>query len=159
MRVLLEDTCEPSLIDISSFEALILFAMGALELPDHAEVSVSFVDVDEMTTLNGEYRGKEGPTDVLSFECDNLDDGFPSMTDGGDPFVLGDIIISPEVAIKQAKEYGTTSREEIELLLVHGLLHLMGYDHIDDAEARVMESEQRDILRAWHELVQDGRHE
>ena len=105
---------------------LALFAMRAENLPDTAEVSIAFVDNAEMAALNAEYRGKEGPTDVLSFECD-MDglDGVPA--DMGEPvFELGDIIIAPDVAEAQTAAFGTTFSQEISLLLVHGILHLCG---------------------------------
>ena len=98
------------------------------------------------------------PTDVLSFECDGLDDGFP-VPEGSGP-VLGDIVIAPEVAKAQAQANGHGYDEEIDLLVVHGLLHLCGYDHIDDEDAAVMEPLQDAILRSWSdrpERPSDGR--
>lgn len=118
--------------------------------PENTEVSITFVDDGEMAHLNESYRGKDGPTDVLSFECDNVDDGFDEVLEGTDaPYELGDIIIAPDVAKRQNDEFGTTFQEEIELLLVHGLLHLCGYDHIEDDEAEVMEARERELLEAW----------
>ena len=74
-----------------------------------------------------------------------------AMPDGVDiPFELGDIVIAVDVAMRQTEEFGTTFQEEIELLLTHGLLHLCGYDHIEDDEAEVMEALERRILAAWH---------
>ena len=96
-------------------------------------MSVSFVTDEAITQLNEKYRHKEGPTDVLSFERDGVDDDLSAMTLAEDPvYELGDVVIAPDVATRQTREFGTTFEEEISLLLVHGLLHLCGYDHIED---------------------------
>ena len=126
---------------------LALAALSAEEMPDDTEVSITFVDDDEIARLNAEYRGKTGPTDVLSFECDmdETDELFPD----GEIFELGDIVIAPDVAERQCEIYGTTFEQEISLLLVHGLLHLCGYDHIEDDEAAEMQARERDILGSW----------
>lgn len=116
--------------------------------PASTEVSVSFVDDDAIAELNSAYRGKVGPTDVLSFECDSVDDGFPAAGDG-QAYQLGDVVIAPDVAARQCAGFGSTFAEEMELLLVHGLLHLCGYDHMDDAEAEAMEARERELLAAY----------
>ncbi|MBO4365832.1 MAG: rRNA maturation RNase YbeY [Eggerthellaceae bacterium] len=120
--------------------------------PEDTEVSVSFVDDQTIAQLNEEYRGKTGPTDVLSFECDGFEDDFDAAVMPADvdaPFELGDVVIAVDVAKRQTEEFGTTFREEIELLLVHGLLHLCGYDHMEEDEAQVMEGLEKKILEAW----------
>ncbi len=118
--------------------------------PFATEVSVSFVTNEVIAELNEKYRKKSGPTDVLSFECDGADDDLAAMTLAQDPvFQLGDVVIAPDVATQQTMEYNTTFEEEISLLMVHGLLHLCGYDHIEDDEAAVMEKREADILEAW----------
>lgn len=133
-------------------EQLSRFALDFEECPDNTEVSITFVDDEEMAFLNGQYRGKEGPTDVLSFECDGLDDDLAAMTLAQERvFELGDVIIAPDVAERQTAEFGTTFEGEVSLLLVHGLLHLCGYDHIEDDEAEVMETREAEILAAWQE--------
>ncbi len=148
-------------------EELALFAMSAVDAPDNAEVSISFVDDDAIANLNERYRGKAGPTDVLSFECDNADDGWASLSsEHADPagiYELGDIVIAPDVAERQCPVYGTTFEGEVSLLVVHGLLHLCGYDHVDDDQALAMEAKEREILRQWadrgHEAVRHVRDE
>lgn len=130
-------------------EALCTFAMQAEGKPENAEVSVTFIDNDEMARLNKEYRGLEGPTDVLSFECDNIADEVSAPQSAEAPYELGDIVIAPDVAAAQSSEYGTSVAEEIELLLVHGILHLCGWDHLKDAEAQAMEAREREILKKW----------
>lgn len=120
--------------------------------PSNTEVSISFVANDTIAELNERFRGIEGPTDVLSFECDNIADDMTAADGEGCPvYELGDIIIAPDVAASQAEEYGNSFEQEISLLLVHGLLHLCGYDHIQDGEAEVMEAREKELLTAWSE--------
>lgn len=139
-------------------EALARFALEAEGIPQDCEVSIAFVDDERMARLNRDFRGKEGPTDVLSFECDGLDDGFDDPAAcAGEPLQLGDVIIAPDVARRQSERFGHSFEAEVSLLLVHGLLHLCGYDHIADDEAEEMEARERAILGAWadagHEAV------
>ena len=130
-------------------EELVAFALAQEERPDNTEVSISFVDDDTIADLNERYRGLARPTDVLSFECDGVDDEASEDADDAPVFELGDIVIAPDVAERQTKEFGTTLEEEVSLLLVHGVLHLCGYDHIEDDEAEVMEAREDEILAAW----------
>lgn len=125
----------------------VLFKEGK---PENSEVSISFVDDDEIAELNETYRGKVGPTDVLSFECDNLEDEFFDFEMEEDIYQLGDIVIAVDVAERQTKEFGTTFEGEITLLMVHGLLHLCGYDHIEDEEAEVMEAREAELIAEWN---------
>lgn len=132
--------------------ALARFVLAHEEAPEDAEVSISFVTDEEIAGLNEAYRGIPGPTDVLSFECDQADAGerdwgAPAEADAA--YVLGDVVIAPDVARRQAEEFGTGFEDEIGLLLVHGLLHLCGYDHQDDDEALRMEALEREILGSW----------
>lgn len=124
---------------------LAVFAAQHLSFPAAAEVSITFVNNERMAELNETFRGKCGPTDVLSFECDNVEDNFPE----GETFQAGDIIIAPDVAAQQAACLGHSFDEEIDTLLVHGMLHLIGFDHIEDDEAAEMQQHQDAILNAW----------
>ena len=136
---------EPEPLDLSAFERLSVFVLEREDTPENIELSIALVHLGEMTELNGKYRGVQGPTDVLSFACDD-----PCAVLGPDePVTLGDVVIAPEVAEAQAAEYGHTVEEELNLLLVHGVLHLLGYDHADDADAEVMQSRERALLLAW----------
>ena len=131
-------------------EELTRFVLAREDKHCNTEVSISFVTDEAIAELNEKYRGKTGPTDVLSFECDGVDDDLSAMTLAEDPiFELGDVVIAPDVASRQTREFGTTFEEEISLLLVHGLLHLCGYDHVEDDEAEVMEKREAEILEAW----------
>lgn len=138
-----------------SLEALPLhelakFVLEGEEKPSSVDVSISFVTDEAIAELNEKYRQKSGPTDVLSFECDGVEDELMAATVvEGQAYELGDVIIAPDVAERQTHEFGTSFAEEISLLLVHGLLHLCGYDHIEDDEAEIMEKREAEILEAW----------
>lgn len=136
---------EPEPLDFKPFAHLAQFVLDYLEAPQNLELSIAFVGVKEMSELNEKFRKKNGPTDVLSFPIDSIDD----FADESEPLVLGDVIISPEVAEKQAVENNVQFGFELNLLLVHGLLHLLGYDHIRDDEAQTMENLEAEILKAW----------
>lgn len=153
MKALITDEHACSHVDTPRVERLIAFAAQLLDIPEPSEVSVTFIDDQQMAHLNEEHRGKVGPTDVLSFECDNLDDDFPLT---GDVFEAGDIIIAPDVAARQALDLGHSFDHEIDTLTVHGLLHLMGYDHIEDKEAAEMQQLQDHILDVWESSESGG---
>lgn len=152
MRALMDSSVEGYEPDCDRMARLVDHVASRMELPDSAEVSISFIGEDEICELNAEYRGIDSPTDVLSFECDGLDDDFPQTPEN--ELTLGDIMISPSVAAKQAPEHGNTAEAETDLLIVHGMLHLCGYDHIEDDEAEEMEALQDSILLEWRGLCE-----
>lgn len=135
----------PEFLELSAFERLAAFALEREDAPENSELSIAVVDLAEMTDLNMRYRGKTGPTDVLSFGCDDP----CAVVSPGEPVTLGDVVIAPEVAEAQAAEYGHTVEEELNLLLVHGVLHLLGYDHEADDDATAMQLREQSILLAW----------
>ncbi|NTU70214.1 MAG: rRNA maturation RNase YbeY [Coriobacteriia bacterium] len=145
MQIRITSHREPEPLDVSAFERLSAFVLEREDAPQLIELSIALVDLAEMTELNTAHRGKQGPTDVLSFPCDDL----CAVFEPDEPIVLGDVIIAPEVAENQAAEYGHTVEEELNLLLVHGVLHLLGYDHEDDGDAEVMQERERALLLAW----------
>ena len=108
-------------------------------------VSVSYVSEERMRALNAEWRGVDAPTDVLSLECERPDDpelaGDPEM-----PCELGDIVLAPSYVARQAAAFGTTPADEERLLVVHGMLHLLGYDHLDEGSASAMEELEDELL-------------
>lgn len=105
-----------------------------------AEISVRITDADEIKTLNQQYRGKDYATNVLSFPADLPPElNLPH---------LGDIVICAEVVEREAREQNKSSEAHWAHMLVHGTLHLLGYDHIDDSDAEIMEALEIDILRA-----------
>lgn len=112
------------------------------------ELSISFVSKELVKELNAQYRKINEPTDVLAFALGEADE---EVTSGGTglPLMLGDVIISPAVALEQSKTYQTAFEEEIMLLLVHGILHLLGHDHEQPGETRVMRSKEKRLMEQF----------
>jgi probable rRNA maturation factor len=122
-----------------------------------------FVDEDAIADLNGRFLGGDGPTDVLAFPID--DDHLPSgrhpdtggrgpgtATEPTDvPIVLGDVVVCPTVAARQAPDHASTVDDELALLVVHGVLHLLNYDHAEPAEEAAMQRREREILAEFAE--------
>ncbi len=106
-------------------------------------VSVSLVGEGRIRELNAEWRGVDRATDVVSLECERPDD--PSLAPG-EPCELGDIVLAPAYIARQATAFGTSEADECRLLLVHGLLHLLGHDHLDEEEAVAMEAREDELL-------------
>lgn len=120
---------------------VIIATLNKEKFPYPAEVSVSFVSLDEIHSLNKEYRNTDRPTDVLSFPT-----GDTEPTDSGRA-VIGDIVISTEKALQQAREYGHGVMRELAFLSVHSTLHLLGYDHETSKEdEEYMQKTQEEIL-------------
>lgn len=107
-------------------------------------VSVTYVDDDEMRETNLDWREVDAATDVISLECERPDD---SDLAEGEPCELGDILLAPSYIARQAARFGTTPADETRLLFVHGLLHLLGYDHLEDDEAEAMEAREDELLK------------
>lgn len=135
-------------------EGLIRFVLKKLNCPETTSVSVTFVANDRIHELNRDYRGIDAPTDVLSFECDNAPFEGESPSENVE-YELGDVIIATDVAIAQTQEFGTTLADEVNLLVTHGLLHLRGYDHIEDDEAQVMEALEDELLAQWKNVAKN----
>ena len=133
------------------------FALDELRIHPLAELSVLLIDEGSMTDLHVKWMDEPGPTDVLSFPMDELRPhsiAGPNRTRGRDeddsePVLLGDVVLCPQVAAVQAKQAGHSTQEELELLCVHGILHLLGYDHADPEEEAEMFGLQGELLRAW----------
>jgi probable rRNA maturation factor len=121
---------------------LLNFGMDYMELNPECEISLTFVDPQEMEELHIKWMDEPGPTDVLSFPMD-----MPEKR--GDIVTLGDIVIAPAVAAKQALEAGHSTEHEIYILATHGLLHILGYDHADPDEEKVMFALQEKIVKEW----------
>lgn len=128
-----------------------------------AELSLLFVDEQAMSDLNKRFAGKDGPTDVLAFPIDEEPaEGGRSPDSGGSgpgwvpveaselPTLLGDVVICPLVAQRNAAASRSSYEDEIALLTVHGILHLMGMDHVDDEEAEAMERREQELLDRFH---------
>ena len=117
--------------------------VGKIYGAEDSELSITLTDDEHIHALNKKYRGVDRATDVLSFAFRESDE--PEVI-GADFEILGDVIISLERAKVQAEEFGHSYLREVIFLEVHGLLHLLGYDHIDDDERREMEAEQKFIM-------------
>jgi probable rRNA maturation factor len=115
----------------------LLAAIGETE----SAISLSLIGDSAMRELNRDYRRKDAPTDVLSFPMEQA-------TAPGAERLLGDVVISVDTALRQASEYDATLQRELYRLLIHGLLHLLGHDHVRAAERRVMEREERRLAAA-----------
>jgi probable rRNA maturation factor len=139
--------------------------LGEEGLTGDAELSVLFVDERSIAELNSRFLGRDGPTDVLAFPIDEepiesgrspdsggTGPGMPSEPEDV-PVLLGDIVICPAVAYRNAPEHAGNYDDEVALLVVHGLLHLMGMDHQDDEEAEEMESKERELLARHHAQI------
>ncbi|WP_116998893.1 rRNA maturation RNase YbeY [Desertimonas flava] len=113
------------------------------------ELTLTFIERDEMAALNAEHMGKSGPTDVLSFPLD--DDTDADALAGADvPVLLGDVVICPAVAAEQAADHAGTLDDELALLVVHGILHVLGHDHAEPAETAEMRAAELAHLERFH---------
>lgn len=132
----------PAPIDVEEVRKLAGHVMSEMRIHPQAELAVRFVDEATMSELHVQWMDLEGPTDVMSFPMDEL-------RPDGEEGMLGDIVICPAVAQAQATQAGHSLMDEVQLLCVHGLLHLIGYDHAEPEEKRVMFDLQRRLLLTW----------
>ena len=149
-------------VAVDRWSSLARSVLAAEGLREDIEVSVLFVDEPAMAALNQRFLEEEGPTDVLAFPIDDtIDRGGRSPDEGGtgpasfepeaeEHLLLGDVVICPAVAARHAVEHGVTFDDEVALLVVHGILHLLGMDHADDAEADRMERREQELLDRYH---------
>ena len=115
--------------------------------PDTTEVTILFVSEDEMSDYNKRFLDQDGPTDVLAFPVEDFIPGVAPEADPlGPPVLIGDVIVAPTYVRRQAEQFGVTFEDEMALMVTHGILHLMGYDHEVEAEAERMEQRERDLL-------------
>ncbi len=123
------------------------FALDLLRIHPESELSIQLVDEATMSSYHERFMGEPGPTDVLSFPMDEL----RRPKDGEEPplGMLGDIVLCPTVTARQAAENGRSADGEAEYLLIHGLLHLLGYDHAEPGEKKVMFDLNDRIIDAW----------
>lgn len=141
-----QELTEQQIIDI---ERLLNFAAQKQNVEDYSEVSVTFVSNERIQEINREYRDKDAATDVISFAMEELGEGEVELVGADLPNVLGDIIISVPRAREQAEEYGHAFERELGFLAVHGFLHLLGYDHMTEADEKVMFTLQKEILNEY----------
>ena len=134
------------LVPTENVRSLLQNSLVALKLNPECEVNLVFVDVAEMTELHIKWMDEAGPTDVLSFPMDIPQDENEAVT-------LGDIVISPVVAAQQAATAGHGVDHEIFILAAHGLLHILGYDHANPADEKVMFSMQDDLVKKYEAIA------
>ena len=134
-------------VDTQRLTQLAAFAMDALRIHPEAELSILLVDEDTMSAYHERFMGEPGPTDVLSFPMDEL--RAPEPDEEPPLGLLGDIVLCPTVTAAQAASMGRTPEEEADYLLVHGLLHLLGHDHAEPDEKKVMFDLNDKIIAAW----------
>jgi probable rRNA maturation factor len=141
-----DETNELSQQELETIEKLLFFAAKKENVETNSELSVTFVTNDRIQEINREYRDKDKPTDVISFAMEELGEGEIPLTGEDLPRILGDVIISLAKAREQADDYGHSFIRELGFLAVHGFLHLLGYDHENEEDEKVMFSRQRDLL-------------
>jgi probable rRNA maturation factor len=134
-------------LPLDQLEALAHFVLEHESAPPNTELSISLVTKDEIRELNRVYRAKDAATDVLSFECDSAYEH--ALGPALETLLLGDVIIAPEVADEHARDFNSNFAAEMDLILVHGILHLLGYDHDQNDEAEAMESRESALLALW----------
>ena len=156
-----EQSAEP--VDAARLVELARNVLDAQGVRGEAELSMLFVDEAAMAELNKRFLGKDGPTDVLAFPIDDDDvvEGGRSPDSLGPgpgvdpesadpPNLLGDVVVCPAVAARNAPNHAGTYDDEMALLVVHGILHILGMDHVDSEEAEAMEQRERELLERFH---------
>ena len=142
-------------VDETALSALSAHVLERMRVHPLAELSIVLVDEKAMTELHEKWMDEPGPTDVLSFPMDELRPGHMSGgadEDGEtDPGLLGDVVLCPPVAERQARTAGHSTADELELLCAHGILHLLGYDHAEPDEHKEMFGLQAELLGSWRE--------
>lgn len=150
----LDETNEVKEEHIALVEKLLQHAAKVEGIEEGSEVSITFVTNEAIHEINREYRDKDQPTDVISFALEEMGEGEVQIIGEGIPRLLGDIIISTDRTREQAEEYGHSFERELGFLAVHGFLHLLGYDHMNEADEKEMFGKQDEILASFGLLRQ-----
>jgi probable rRNA maturation factor len=130
-------------------ESILQFAARKENIEKDTELSVTFVDNDGIREINKEYRHKDSATDVISFALEEMGEDEVEIVGAEMPRMLGDIIISIERTKEQAEEYGHSFDRELGFLALHGFLHLLGFDHMNEEDEKVMFTKQKEILEEY----------
>lgn len=151
-------------VDVLKWVRLARLVLDEEKVPGEAELSVIFVDEQSISDLNERFLGGEGPTDVLAFPMDDdivlggrqpdqggRGPGAPSEP-GEPPYLIGDVVVCPSVAQKQAIEHHKALDDELALLVVHGVLHLLEYDHAEEEETIAMKRREQELLERFREI-------
>lgn len=164
IAVFVADEQDAHPVDTTRWTRLAEQVLVAEGIQGEVELSVIYVDETHIADLNQSFMGHSGPTDVLSFPIDGVADGGPDLVTaglspagGGVPFdpddvplLLGDVFICPAVAARQAADHAGSYDDELALLLVHGVLHILGFDHAVDTERVAMQARERELLEQFH---------
>jgi probable rRNA maturation factor len=145
----LDETNEVKEAHIELVEKLLQHAAQVENIEDGSEVSITFVTNEAIHEINREYRDKDQPTDVISFALEEMGEGEVAIIGEGIPRVLGDIIISTDRTREQAEQFGHSFERELGFLAIHGFLHLLGYDHMNEEDEKVMFGKQDEILLSY----------
>ena len=138
-------------VDEGQLQDVVLFGMAQMRVHPDADLAIVLVDEAAMEQLHLQWMGEPGPTDVLSFPMDELRPGRDGETSAEG--ILGDIVVCPVVAASQAEAAGHSTMAELSMLTIHGLLHLLGYDHAEPEEEKEMFGLQADILAKFYDQV------
>jgi probable rRNA maturation factor len=136
-------------VDEAELASVARYVLDEMGIHPMAELSVLLVDSAAMEQLHIQWMDEPGPTDVLSFPMDELRPARAEDDNEPVPGLLGDVVLCPEVAVKQARTAGHSTADELRLLTTHGLLHLLGYDHAEPDEEAEMFGLQKQLLRGW----------
>ena len=134
-------------LNVADFAKLARFTLSRLRVHPQAELCLKLVDEATIAHFNERWLDQPGPTDVLSFPMDELRPGLEG--EPADEGILGDLLLCPQYAASQAPAYSRTADDEMHLLTIHGILHLLGYDHAEPAEEREMFALQARLLAEW----------
>lgn len=161
LEVFVADEQDAQPVELGRWEALARNVLETEGVSGQAELAILFVDEATIEELNGTFMGASGPTDVLAFPIDD-DEMIPGRSPDGStsgpdrepisdvPLLLGDIVICPAVAARNAPAHAGTYPDEIALLVVHGILHVLGMDHATPEETEVMQARERELLARFH---------
>jgi probable rRNA maturation factor len=134
-------------VDLDRLRRLAELVLAEEGYPTETELTVLLVSEDEMAAYNERFLERSGPTDVLAFPVEELMPGVvPDQDSNGPPLIIGDVIVAPGYVGRQAEENDVEFEDEMALMVAHGILHLLGYDHIDDADAEMMERREVELL-------------
>ena len=136
-------------VDEHALAVLARHVLDEMEVNALAELSILLVDPKTMEALHEQWMGEPGPTDVLAFPMDEFDVSRGPDESDPSPMVLGDVVLCPPVAAKQASTAGHSTQDELHLLCTHGVLHLLGYDHAEPDQEREMFALQGRLLESW----------
>jgi probable rRNA maturation factor len=134
-------------VDSAELRSLAELVLGEEGYPPSTELTILLVDDEEMASYNRRFLDRDGPTDVLAFPVEQLIPGLvPDSDEHGPPLMAGDVVVAPAYVARQAERLDVSFDDEMALMVTHGVLHLLGYDHETDEEAEHMERRERELL-------------